>query len=59
MYYRDCGESRNEIYQATNENVTHNWYLIDAADRRLAVSREIARRLRGKHKPEYTPMWIR
>ncbi len=45
-----------KTYQATNENVTHNWYLIDAADRTLGrLSSEIARRLRGKHKPEYTP----
>ncbi len=45
-----------KTYQATNENVTRNWYLIDAADRTLGrLSGEIARRLRGKHKPEYTP----
>ncbi|MGH8673422.1 MAG: 50S ribosomal protein L13, partial [Burkholderiales bacterium] len=32
------------------------WYLVDATDKvlgRLAV--ELARRLRGKHKPEFTP----
>lgn len=38
------------------EDVNRKWYVIDAADQvvgRLAV--EIARRLRGKHKPTYTP----
>jgi large subunit ribosomal protein L13 len=45
-----------KTYQATNETVTRNWYLIDATDRTLGrLSGEIARRLRGKHKPEYTP----
>lgn len=45
-----------KTYQANNETVKRNWYLIDAADRTLGrLSGEIARRLRGKHKPEYTP----
>jgi large subunit ribosomal protein L13 len=36
--------------------VRRNWYLIDATDKTLGrLSTEIARRLRGKHKPEYTP----
>lgn len=38
------------------EDVNRKWYVIDANDQvvgRLAV--EIARRLRGKHKPTYTP----
>lgn len=36
--------------------VRRNWYLVDAADKTLGrLSTEIARRLRGKHKPEYTP----
>ncbi len=36
--------------------VRRDWYLVDATEKvlgRLAV--EIARRLRGKHKPEFTP----
>jgi large subunit ribosomal protein L13 len=34
----------------------HQWYLIDAADQRLGrLSVEIARILRGKNKPTYTP----
>jgi len=41
---------------AKKETVQHDWYVIDAEDKvlgRLAV--EIAYRLRGKHKPVYTP----
>jgi len=36
--------------------VRRNWYLVDATDKTLGrLSTEIARRLRGKHKPEYIP----
>jgi large subunit ribosomal protein L13 len=36
--------------------VRHSWYLVDATDKTLGrLSSELARRLRGKHKPEYTP----
>jgi len=36
--------------------VRREWYLVDATDKTLGrLSSEIARRLRGKHKPEYTP----
>lgn len=41
---------------AKPESVTRDWYVVDAADKTLGrLSTEIARRLRGKHKPEYTP----
>lgn len=45
-----------KTYSAKPSDVRRNWYLIDATDKvlgRLAV--EIAKRLRGKHKPIYTP----
>lgn len=36
--------------------VTREWYLVDATDKTLGrLSTEIARRLRGKHKPIFTP----
>lgn len=41
---------------ATPETLKRNWYLVDATGQvlgRLAV--ELAKRLRGKHKPEFTP----
>lgn len=36
--------------------VERDWFLVDAADKTLGrLATEIARRLRGKHKPVYTP----
>jgi large subunit ribosomal protein L13 len=43
-------------FSAKPHEVRREWYLVDASNKilgRLAV--EIARRLRGKHKPEFTP----
>ncbi|MBT4161697.1 MAG: 50S ribosomal protein L13 [Gammaproteobacteria bacterium] len=41
---------------AKKESVTRSWYVVDATDKTLGrLSTEIANRLRGKHKPEYTP----
>jgi large subunit ribosomal protein L13 len=45
-----------KTFNAKKEDISRDWFLVDARDKilgRLAV--EIARRLRGKHKPEYTP----
>ena len=45
-----------KTYSAKAGDVHHDWYVVDAENMtlgRLAV--EIAHRLRGKHKPEYTP----
>jgi len=37
-------------------DVIRDWYLVDATDKTLGrLASEIARRLRGKHKAEYTP----
>lgn len=37
-------------------DVRRDWYLVDATDKTLGrLASEIARRLRGKHKPIYTP----
>jgi len=37
-------------------DVCREWYVVDAADKTLGrLATEIARRLRGKHKPEFTP----
>ena len=45
-----------KTFSAKPEAVTRDWYLVDATDKTLGrLSTEIARRLRGKHKPEYTP----
>lgn len=43
-------------FSAKPQDVKRDWYLIDASGQTLGrLSTEIARRLRGKHKPEYTP----
>ena len=45
-----------KTFSARAETVKHEWFVIDATDKVLGrLSTEIARRLRGKHKPEYTP----
>ena len=45
-----------KTFVAKPETVQHDWYVVDAADKTLGrLAAEIALRLRGKHKPEYTP----
>lgn len=41
---------------ATPQTIRQDWYLVDADGKTLGrLASEIARRLRGKHKPLYTP----
>jgi large subunit ribosomal protein L13 len=43
-------------FVAKPETVTRDWYVVDAEGKTLGrLATEIASRLRGKHKPEYTP----
>ncbi len=45
-----------KTFSAKTHEVKRDWYVIDANNKVLGrVATEIARRLRGKHKPEYTP----
>ena len=45
-----------KTFTAKNETVQRDWYIVDAAGQTLGrLATEIASRLRGKHKPEYTP----
>jgi large subunit ribosomal protein L13 len=45
-----------KTYFATKENTEHKWYVVDASDKVLGrLATQIAKVLRGKHKPEYTP----
>ncbi len=49
-------QDKMKTFSAKPETVKRDWLLVDAEDKtlgRLAV--EVANRLRGKHKPEYTP----
>ncbi|ABB58236.1 50S ribosomal protein L13 [Synechococcus elongatus] len=46
----------NKTYLPSQGAIERNWYVVDAADQRLGrLATEIARVLRGKHKPTYTP----
>lgn len=45
-----------KTYSAKPETVKRDWYIIDASGKTLGrMSTEIANRLRGKNKPEFTP----
>ena len=45
-----------KTFSAKNHDIDRNWYLVDAQNKTLGrLSTEIASRLRGKHKPIYTP----
>jgi large subunit ribosomal protein L13 len=45
-----------KTFNAKKENIVKDWYVIDAEGKILGrLATEIARRLRGKHKPVYTP----
>ena len=45
-----------KTFNANAATVRRDWHLVDATDKTLGrLASEIARRLRGKHKPEYTP----
>lgn len=50
------GKVKMKTYVAKPETVKREWFVIDATDKTLGrMATEIARRLRGKHKPEFTP----
>src|SRR3546814_5103396 len=45
-----------KTFTAKNETVQRDWYVVDATGKTLGrLSAELAHRLRGKHKPVYTP----
>jgi len=45
-----------KTYTATPATIKRDWYVVDATDQVLGrLAAEVARRLRGKHKPEFTP----
>ena len=46
----------NKTFVAKPDEVKRDWYIVDADGKTLGrLATEIAARLRGKHKPEYTP----
>ena len=45
-----------KTFSAKPHEVKRDWYIVDAADKVLGrLAAELAHRLRGKHKPEFTP----
>lgn len=45
-----------KTYSAKPESVQRDWFVVDADGKTLGrLAAEVAHRLRGKHKPEYTP----
>jgi large subunit ribosomal protein L13 len=45
-----------KTFSAKSHEVVREWFVIDATDKVLGrVASEVAHRLRGKHKPEFTP----
>jgi large subunit ribosomal protein L13 len=45
-----------KTYSAKSETVKRDWYIVDASGKTLGrLAAELAHRLRGKHKPEFTP----
>ena len=45
-----------KTYTAKADQVVHGWYVVDAQNKVLGrLATQIAMRLRGKHRPEYTP----
>ena len=46
----------NTTYSVKKSEIERKWYIIDAANKPLGrVATEVAKLLRGKHKPTYTP----
>ncbi|MCA1985847.1 MAG: 50S ribosomal protein L13 [Desulfovibrio sp.] len=45
-----------KTFTPTPKDIRRNWYVVNAQDKILGrLATEIARRLHGKHKPEFTP----
>jgi large subunit ribosomal protein L13 len=45
-----------KTFSAKPHEVTHGWFVVDASGKVLGrLAAELAHRLRGKHKPEFTP----
>lgn len=57
LKFVDSGaEPLMKTFSAKPADVKRDWYVVDAEGKVLGrLAAEIARRLRGKHKPEYTP----
>jgi len=56
MNRKNLFKDRKKTFTASPSNIKQEWFVIDANGLTLGrLATEVARRLRGKHKPEYTP----
>ena len=47
-----------KTYVAKPEEFSRDWFVVDATDLVLGrLATQVATRLRGKHKPVFTPTW--
>ena len=54
--FQDSEGSSMKTFSAKPHEVRRDWFVVDASDKVLGrLASQIAHRLRGKHKPEYTP----
>jgi large subunit ribosomal protein L13 len=54
--FTEVRSKKMKTFSAKPAEVRRDWFVIDATGKTLGrMATEIARRLRGKHKPEYTP----
>ena len=52
----NLGQNFMKTYSANEQSVKRDWYVVDADGKTLGrLASELATRLRGKHKPVYTP----
>ena len=56
LFFSSTRNLNMKTFSATPSDIKRDWYVIDATGKTLGrLASEIATRLRGKHKPEYTP----
>lgn len=56
IFLQDALETIMKTFNANAQNVERDWFVVDAEGQTLGrLATEIAHRLRGKHKPTYTP----
>ena len=56
LFFSSTRNLHMKTFSAKPSDIKRDWYVIDATGKTLGrLATEIANRLRGKHKPEYTP----
>ena len=56
LFLQTLNVSSMKTFSAKPTDIRREWYVVDASGKTLGrLATEVATRLRGKHKPEYTP----